>query len=206
MRALYGLDKSIPAQFVIWLGHVLQRRFRHVDLAARERHRSGVRAAAGDAGTCVPRADHRLGVGGGMAIWPRAGGDARAEAGVDLFNGVALSIPDFLWGLIFILLFGVAMPIFDISGRVTPDARTAFRHAVLSHRKRRSAALRSDRRFARPYDHARHGARAAARRRDLANPQDLAEGGDASGLCLDRAHQRIFARLMCCCTRRCAMR
>ena len=43
------------------------------------------------------------------------------EAGVDLFKGVALAIPDFLWGLIFILLFGVAIPIFDISGpRLAP--------------------------------------------------------------------------------------
>jgi peptide/nickel transport system permease protein len=45
----------------------------------------------------------------------------RAEAAVDLWNGMTLSIPDFLWGLIFILLFAVAIPLFPVSGRINPQ-------------------------------------------------------------------------------------
>jgi peptide/nickel transport system permease protein len=35
-------------------------------------------------------------------------------------------VPDFLWGLTFILLFGVAFPIFEISGRVDPRLDLPF--------------------------------------------------------------------------------
>ena len=61
-----------------------------------------------------------------MAILAARWRGTATEAGVDLFNGVALSVPDFLWGLTFILLFGVAIPIFDISGRVTPTLELPF--------------------------------------------------------------------------------
>jgi ABC-type dipeptide/oligopeptide/nickel transport system permease component len=33
---------------------------------------------------------------------------------------MTLSIPDFLWGLIFILLLGVVIPVFPVSGRISP--------------------------------------------------------------------------------------
>ena len=65
-------------------------------------------------------------IGGFMAILAARWRGTATEAGVDLFNGIALSVPDFLWGLTFILLFGVALPIFDISGRVTPTLELPF--------------------------------------------------------------------------------
>ena len=48
------------------------------------------------------------------------------EAGIDVANGAALSIPDFLWGLALILLFGVLWPVFEISGRVSPRLELPF--------------------------------------------------------------------------------
>ncbi len=50
----------------------------------------------------------------------------RGEAAIDVANGVALSVPDFLWGLVLILLFGVLWPIFHISGRVSPSLDLPF--------------------------------------------------------------------------------
>jgi peptide/nickel transport system permease protein len=50
----------------------------------------------------------------------------RVEAGVDVANGVGMSIPDFLWGLLLILLFGVLWPLFQISGRVSPRLDLPF--------------------------------------------------------------------------------
>lgn len=41
-------------------------------------------------------------------------------------NGIALSVPDFLWGLLLILLFGVLLPLFHISGRITPSMDADF--------------------------------------------------------------------------------
>ena len=45
---------------------------------------------------------------------------------MDVANGMALSIPDFLWGLILVLVFGVLIPVFHISGRVTPSLDLPF--------------------------------------------------------------------------------
>jgi ABC-type dipeptide/oligopeptide/nickel transport system permease component len=49
-----------------------------------------------------------------------------AETGVDVVNGIALSVPDFLWGLALILALGVAWPVFAISGRVSPTLDLPF--------------------------------------------------------------------------------
>ncbi|MEM0907683.1 MAG: ABC transporter permease, partial [Pseudomonadota bacterium] len=65
-------------------------------------------------------------IGGTAAIVAARFEGTAAEATVDVANGFALSIPDFLWGLTFILLFGVAMPIFEISGRVSPRLELPF--------------------------------------------------------------------------------
>ena len=126
LRALYGLDRTIPEQFVIWLGDVLR----------------------GDFGTSISLRTDVLGIvlgrlpatlelsllalffavmiGGGAALLAARFRGTPTEAGVDVANGVALSVPDFLWGLLFILLFGVAFPIFEISGRIDPRLDLPF--------------------------------------------------------------------------------
>jgi peptide/nickel transport system permease protein len=50
----------------------------------------------------------------------------RTEGAIDVANGMALSVPDFLWGLVLILLFGVLWPVFHISGRVSPALELPF--------------------------------------------------------------------------------
>jgi len=126
LRALYGLDKSIPIQFAIWLGHVL-----HGDFGTSISLRQSVtEVVLGRLPATLELAFLALAIatvlGGGMAILAARWRGTATEAGVDLFNGVALAVPDFLWGLIFILLFGVAIPIFDISGRVSPSLELPF--------------------------------------------------------------------------------
>lgn len=126
LTALYGLDKSIPEQFVIWAGGVLH----------------------GDFGTSItsrqPVLDLVLGrlpatlelsimalviamlLGGFAALTGTRSRGTRTEAAIDVANGMALSVPDFLWGLVLVLLFGVLWPIFHISGRVTPSLELPF--------------------------------------------------------------------------------
>ncbi len=127
LTALYGLDKPIPEQFLIWARGVLQ----------------------GDFGTSIttrqPVLDLVLGrlpatlelsimalviavlLGGFAALTGTRLRGTRTEGAIDIASGAALSVPDFLWGLVLILLFGVLWPVFQISGRVTPALEPEFR-------------------------------------------------------------------------------
>ena len=120
LRALYGLDKSLVEQFVIWLGGILR----------------------GDFGTSISLRQDVLGVvlgrlpatlelafaalviavvlGFALAILGTRRRQSATEGAIDLWNGITLSIPDFLWGLLFILVLGVAIPLFPVSGRISP--------------------------------------------------------------------------------------
>ena len=120
LQALYGLDKSIPQQFVIWLGGVL-----HGDFGTSITTRQPV------LGLVLSRLPATLELsimalviavvlGGLMALTGTRLRDTRTEGAIDVANGMALSVPDFLWGLVLILLFGVLWPVFSISGRVSP--------------------------------------------------------------------------------------
>jgi peptide/nickel transport system permease protein len=51
----------------------------------------------------------------------------RAEWAVDGGIGVLLAIPDFLWALILLLLFGVLIPLLPISGRIDPQVEIDLR-------------------------------------------------------------------------------
>ncbi len=126
LRALYGFDKTIFQQFIIWLKGVAQ----------------------GDFGTSIstrqPVAELVLGrlpatlelsvmalvmalvMGGALALTGTRMRATRVEAAIDVTNGMALSVPDFLWGLVLILLFGVLWPVFHISGRVSPGLEFDF--------------------------------------------------------------------------------
>ncbi len=126
LQAQYGFDKSIFEQFVIWLGGVVQ----------------------GDFGQSIslrqPVAQLVLGrlpatlelslmallmavlIGGTMALLGTLFRNTRTEGAVDVTAGMALSIPDFLWGLVLILLFGVLWPVFHISGRISPSLNIDF--------------------------------------------------------------------------------
>lgn len=126
LRALYGLDKSLFEQYLIWVAGVLR----------------------GDFGTSISLRQDVLGlvlgrlpatlelslfalflalaIGGPLAVIGAREQGTAIEAGIDVANGAALSIPDFLWGLVLILLFGVLAPVFHISGRVSPQIDLPF--------------------------------------------------------------------------------
>ncbi len=126
LREFYGLDKSIPEQFAIYLSNV----------------------ATGDFGSSItfkqsvaeltlahlPPTLELVGVAilvgvfvgvvlGCAAVlwqgrWP--------EALVDGVNGIMVSVPDFLWGLLLILFFGVLAPVLPVSGRMDPTLSFEF--------------------------------------------------------------------------------
>ena len=50
----------------------------------------------------------------------------RAEWAIDGAIGAFLAIPDFLWALILLLLFGVLIPLLPITGRIDPQLDVTF--------------------------------------------------------------------------------
>jgi ABC-type dipeptide/oligopeptide/nickel transport system permease component len=126
LRALYGLDRSIPEQFFIWLGQVAQG-----DFGTSISIRRSVLSIVFDRLPATLELSLlalliAVVVGTTLAFVATRWRETPAETGVDIANGVALSVPDFLWGLALILALGVAWPVFEISGRVSPRLEIPF--------------------------------------------------------------------------------
>jgi peptide/nickel transport system permease protein len=126
LKALYGLDKSIAEQFLIWFGNVL-----HGDFGTSITTRQPVLSLVLDRlpatlELSVMALLIAVAIGVTLAILGTRLRGRKAEAGIDVANGIGLSVPDFLWGLALILLFGVIWPVFQISGRVSPRLELPF--------------------------------------------------------------------------------
>ena len=130
LRALYGLDQPILQQFATWLGQVASG-----DLGRSISVRQGVfdlllarLPATIELALLATVIAVVLGVLVALAGILLRG--RRAEWAVDGGVGALLAIPDFLWALILLLLFGVLLPWLPISGRVDPqidiDLRSNF--------------------------------------------------------------------------------
>lgn len=126
LRAHYGLDASLPVQFGIWLKNVLAGDFgtsislrRDVLELLMERLPATLELAFGAL---------MLGVlsGGAIAVIGTLVRRTPAEPIVDFLNGLFLAVPDFVWALVLVLLFGVFLPIFPLSGRLDPRMATDF--------------------------------------------------------------------------------
>lgn len=126
LQAQYGFDKSIFDQFLIWLGGVMQGDF-GTSISLRQPVSSLVlnRLPATLELSIVALIIAIL-IGGTLALLGTRFRDGKTEGLVDITAGMALSIPDFLWGLVLILLFGVLWPVFHISGRISPSLNIDF--------------------------------------------------------------------------------
>ena len=126
LTRVYGLDKSIAEQFFIWIAGVL-----HGDFGTSISLRQPVaELVLGRIPATLELAFFALLIavifGTLLALAGTRFRGSRAEGAVDVANGISLSMPDFLWGLILILLFGVLWPVFHISGRVSPSLEIPF--------------------------------------------------------------------------------
>jgi peptide/nickel transport system permease protein len=114
-----GLDLPLPRQYLIWLGQVAQG-----DFGTSIHFRRGV---AGLIGSTLPATIElallamliagTLGIVGGLFMFYVRG--TRKEPIADATSIVLLSLPEFLWGLFFILLFGVALELLPFTGRLS---------------------------------------------------------------------------------------
>lgn len=126
LRTLYGLDKSIPEQFVIWAGQLF-----HGDLGTSISLRQDVIALVLER---LPTTLELAFLAGVIAVllgfalatcgiyWQNRWPDWGSEG----ISGLMLAIPDFLWGLMAVLLLGVFWPILPISGRIDPAVDIPF--------------------------------------------------------------------------------
>ncbi|MDK3017272.1 ABC transporter permease [Pseudodonghicola flavimaris] len=126
LKALYGLDKTIPEQFLIWLGGVLHGDF-GTSITTRQPVLSLVLSRLpATIELSIMALVIAMIIGGALALTGTRKRGTKVEGTIDVTNGVALSVPDFLWGLVLILLFGVLWPIFHISGRISPSIDLPF--------------------------------------------------------------------------------
>lgn len=120
LKALYGFDKSIFQQFMIWLNGVAHGDF-GTSISTRQPVLSLVLGRLpATLELSIMALVMALFMGGILALTGTRMRGTKVEAAIDVTNGMALSVPDFLWGLVLILLFGVLWPVFHISGRVSP--------------------------------------------------------------------------------------
>ena len=120
-RREMGLDLPLPQQFLIWLGQVL-----HGDFGTSIHFRRSVASlvastlpATVELALIAMAIATVLGLGGGLLLFYVRG--RAAEPAIDFGSIVLLSIPEFLWGLFFILLFGVALGVLPFTGRLSPE-------------------------------------------------------------------------------------
>ena len=122
-RREMGLDQPVPQQYLIWLSQVL-----HGDFGTSIHFRRGV---LGLVAATLPATIELallsmiiaavLGIAGGLWLFHVRG--SAAEPAVDLGTVMLLSLPEFLWSLFFILIFGVALQWLPFTGRIDPDMR-----------------------------------------------------------------------------------
>ena len=126
LQAQYGFDKSIFQQFLIWFGNVLQGDF-GTSISLRQPVSSLVLGRLpATLELSIMALVMAVLIGGTLALLGTRFRDGKTEGAVDVGAGMALSIPDFLWGLVLILLFGVLWPVFHISGRISPALNIDF--------------------------------------------------------------------------------
>jgi peptide/nickel transport system permease protein len=115
-----GLDKPLPQQYLIWLADALHGDFGR-SIALRSEAGSLVAAtlpATIQLALCAMVIAAALGLGGGLLLFRVRG--TLFEPVADLASVLLLSIPEFLWGLILLFVFGVALQLLPFTGEVSP--------------------------------------------------------------------------------------
>jgi ABC-type dipeptide/oligopeptide/nickel transport system permease component len=119
-RREMGLDRPLPQQYLIWLTDALHGDFGR-SIQFRREAGSMVLATLPVtielAGAAMVIAAI-LGIGGGLLLFHVRG--TLFEAVADLASILLLSIPEFLWGLILLFVFGVALHVLPFTGQVAP--------------------------------------------------------------------------------------
>jgi ABC-type dipeptide/oligopeptide/nickel transport system permease component len=116
-----GLDRPLPEQYVIWLADALHGNFGRSIQFGREAGSlvaATLPATIELAGAAMVLAAI-FGLGGGLLLFHLRG--TWREVVADFVSILLLSIPEFLWGLILLFVFGVALHALPFTGAVSPN-------------------------------------------------------------------------------------
>ena len=121
LRAHYGLDLPIWQQFWVWFQQVLSG-----NLGTSISMKQSVLTIIGERlPATIELAIFALVMavvwGTFIALLATAWRGTAFERFIDNFNGIMLAVPDFIWGLTFVLVLGVLVPLLPISGRSDPS-------------------------------------------------------------------------------------
>ena len=126
LRAHYGLDASLPVQFLVWIEGLLQGDFgtsislhRNVLEILGERLPATLELAAASLVFAAM-------LGGAIAVFATLMSESALAPMIDAVNGLFLAVPDFIWAFALVLLFGVLLPVLPLSGRIDPSIGERF--------------------------------------------------------------------------------
>jgi ABC-type dipeptide/oligopeptide/nickel transport system permease component len=115
-----GLDKPLPEQYAIWLGHAVHGDFgrsiharRDVGQLVRETLPATIELTV-----CAMLVASVLGLCGGLLLFMLR--DRAVETIAETGTTLLMSVPEFLWALLFIFVFGVALQALPFTGRLDP--------------------------------------------------------------------------------------
>ena len=120
-RHAMGLDRPVAEQYAIWLRDVLHGDFGQSIQLRRDAGRLVATAlpATIQLAVCAMVIASLLGLGGGLLLFHWRGGVSEIIG--EFGTTILLSIPEFLWALLFILLFGVLVPVLPFIGQLGPQ-------------------------------------------------------------------------------------
>ena len=126
LRAFYGLDQPILQQFITWFGQALRGDFGHSISVHQSVFELVLARLPATLELALLATLIAVVLGTMVALLGIQLRGRRAEWLVDGGIGALLAIPDFLWALILLLLFGVLIPWLPITGRIDPEIDVGF--------------------------------------------------------------------------------
>ncbi len=122
-RREMGLDRPIPEQYLIWLRGAVHGEFGTSIQLRRSAGALVLQAlpATIELAVLAMLIAALLGLAGGLLLFRVRG--TPVELVGDVGTTLLLSVPEFLWALLFILLFGVLYPVLPFMGRLGPQFR-----------------------------------------------------------------------------------
>ncbi len=126
LRAHYGLDGSLLSQFGIWVRSALGGDFGvSISLHRDVLQLLGERLPA-TLELAIAALEFAVVVGGFVAIVGALARRTALESVIDAVNGLFLAVPDFVWALALVLVFGVVLPILPLTGRLNPSVSSGM--------------------------------------------------------------------------------
>jgi ABC-type dipeptide/oligopeptide/nickel transport system permease component len=119
-RRAMGLDRPLPEQYAIWLGHALHGDFGRSIHLRREVLPlvASTLPATIELAACAMLVASALGLSGGLLLFALR--DRKLETIAETATTLLMSVPEFLWALLFIFVFGVLLQAMPFTGRLDP--------------------------------------------------------------------------------------